>query len=105
MVDVNISNDALQAAAERANQEQRSVIDVINTLLYDYAGGRTWLNLPDGATGRWWITTDPLSAGGEKVLGPFGDQELALKVRTYMEAAQPLVRGTYWVDEELPDAP
>jgi metal-responsive CopG/Arc/MetJ family transcriptional regulator len=48
MPDISIPNDLLQAAAERANQEQRSLHDVINTLLRDYAAGRTWLNLPDG---------------------------------------------------------
>jgi hypothetical protein len=48
MVDINISRDAMNEAAERANQEQRSLIDVINTLLREYAKGRTWLNLPPG---------------------------------------------------------
>jgi hypothetical protein len=107
MVDVNVSNDLLQAAAERANQEQRSVIEVINTLMRDYAEGRTWLNLPAGeqsagAPDRWWITTGPLPAGGEKVLGPFCSQELALKVRTYLEFATQSAGRTYWVDDEPP---
>jgi hypothetical protein len=47
MPDIRIPNDVLQAAAERANQEQRSVTDVTATLMRDYAEGRTWLNLPD----------------------------------------------------------
>lgn len=50
MVEIAISKDALNAAAEKANREQRSVIDVINTLLRDYAAGRTWLNLPEAST-------------------------------------------------------
>jgi hypothetical protein len=51
---------------------------------------------------RWWITTDALAAGGGKVLGPFCSQELALRVRTYMEAARQSAGDgrTYWVDEE-----
>ena len=48
MVEMDVSRDLLEAAAERANQEQRSLVDVINTLLRDYADGRTWLNLPAG---------------------------------------------------------
>ena len=48
MADIAVSNDLLQSAAERANQEGRSLTDVINTLLRDYAEGRTWLNLPAG---------------------------------------------------------
>lgn len=52
--------------------------------------------------GHWWITTGPLPAGGEKVLGPFGSQELALKVRSYMEVAQQSDGRTYWVDDEEP---
>ena len=49
MPEINIPNDLLQAAAERANQEQRSLTEVINTLLRDYAEGRTWLNLPESS--------------------------------------------------------
>jgi hypothetical protein len=48
MPDIRVPDDVLQAAAERANQEQRSVTDVIAALMRDYARGRTWLNLPDG---------------------------------------------------------
>jgi hypothetical protein len=53
----------------------------------------------------WWITTGPLPAGGEKVLGPFCSQDLALKVRSYMEAAQRAAGDgrTYWVDDEGAD--
>jgi len=47
MVDLAVSRDLLERAAERANQEKRSLTDVINTLLRDYADGRTWLNLPE----------------------------------------------------------
>lgn len=47
---------------------------------------------------RWWISTGPLARGGRKVLGPFADQELALKVRTYVEKAEN--RDDLWVDEE-----
>lgn len=47
---------------------------------------------------RWWICTDALARGGRKVLGPFVDQELALKVRGYVEKAE--ARDDLWVDEE-----
>ena len=40
--------DVVEAAAERANAEQRSLTEVIVTLLRDYTAGRTYLNLPDG---------------------------------------------------------
>lgn len=56
----------------------------------------------------WWITTDVLARGGAKVLGPFESQDLALEVRTYVEAVPQLKRPvgvarqqvTFWVDEE-----
>lgn len=51
---------------------------------------------------RWWVTTGPLADGGQKELGPFGSQELAMKVRSYMELASQEhgSGGTYWVDED-----
>jgi hypothetical protein len=47
---------------------------------------------------HWWITTDALARGGEKFLGPFGTQELALTVRRYVELAE--APRTFWVDED-----
>jgi len=54
-----------------------------------------------GTPQQWWITTGILTLGGEKILGPFATQELALVVRSYVEK----VKGTtrLWVDSE--DAP
>lgn len=49
----------------------------------------------------WWIADGILAQGGKKLLGPFGSQELALQVRTHVEAAAP--GPTYWVDEEPGD--
>lgn len=46
----------------------------------------------------WWIATDQLARGGEKILGPFVTRELALEVRSYVEAVKAPV--TYWVDSE-----
>jgi hypothetical protein len=46
LVDLRVRADALDAAAERANEEQRSLTDVVTALLRDYAAGRTWLNTP-----------------------------------------------------------
>ena len=51
---------------------------------------------------QWWIATAPLVMDGEKVLGPFGTQELALEVRRYVEKTT--TPRTYWVDsEDVPD--
>ena len=52
----------------------------------------------------WWICTDVLARGGEKLLGPFESQDLALEVRRHVEAGG-LLRGkrdrTFWVDSEV----
>lgn len=65
-----------------------------------------------GKRQEWWITTDALSRGGEKVLGPFGSQELAIEVRRYVETAE--APRTFWVQRDdstgetearLPDVP
>ena len=58
--------------------------------------------------GQWWITTDILARGGEKILGPFATQELALSVRRYVELAE--APRTFWVDQDeaaatTPEAP
>lgn len=58
-------------------------------------------------TAPWWICTDVLARGGEKVLGPFESQELALDVRTFIELVPRHKRPdgparlaeTFWVDE------
>lgn len=47
---------------------------------------------------KWWITTAPISQLHQKILGPFGSQELALKVRGYLEKL--FANKTYWVDVE-----
>ena len=60
------------------------------------------------ADGHWWVCTDALARGGAKVIGPFATQELALNVRTYIEAVPQFKRpdgvarqqATFWVDEE-----
>lgn len=46
----------------------------------------------------WWIATGPLGAGGRKIMGPFGSQELALEVRAYIEKVN--APTTYWVSED-----
>lgn len=59
---------------------------------------------------KWWIATDALARGGQKVLGPFESQDLALDVRTFLEAVPRHKRPdgparlaeTFWVDEEVP---
>src|SRR5690242_4403831 len=33
----------------------------------------------------WWIATDSLARGGEKILGPFGSRNLAIEVRVFVE--------------------
>ena len=59
----------------------------------------------DGAQpgGGWWIATDALAHGGEKVLGPFATRELALDIRRYVEAVKAPM--TYWVDQETASKP
>lgn len=54
---------------------------------------------------QWWICTDVLARGGEKLLGPFESQKLALEVRRHVEAGG-LLRNkkdgrTFWVDSEV----
>lgn len=50
------------------------------------------------AANTWWIATNALPLGGEKVLGPFATQELAFSVRSYVEKVNH--PATYWVDSE-----
>ena len=52
--------------------------------------------------GKWWICVDALARGGEKLLGPFESQELALEVRRHVEAGGLLrAKGSsFWVDME-----
>jgi hypothetical protein len=45
---------------------------------------------------EWWICTDFLRLGGEKVMGPFCSEGLALTVRYYVERCT--VPTTYAVD-------
>ena len=51
----NVDRDLIEVAAERANEEQRSLSDVISTLLSsllrEYATGRSWLNVPPQGSG------------------------------------------------------
>jgi hypothetical protein len=47
-VGFDLPADVLEAAAERANAEKRSLAEVTVTLLRDYAAGTSWLNLPQG---------------------------------------------------------
>lgn len=51
---------------------------------------------------RWWICTDELTRGGEKILGPFESRDLALEVRAYVEQSPRHKPRTYWVDAEPP---
>jgi hypothetical protein len=51
----------------------------------------------------WWITTDALTRGGEKILGPFVTQQLACEVRSYVEKAE--APRTFWVDRDDPAEP
>lgn len=49
---------------------------------------------------NWWVTTGPLPPRGmgQKIIGPFESQDLALRVRRYVEKAEGHER--YWVDDE-----
>jgi hypothetical protein len=58
---------------------------------------------------HWWVCTDVLARGGAKVIGPFESQELALDMRTLLEAVPMLKRprttaarqqDTFWVDSD-----
>jgi len=51
------------------------------------------------AAGGWWVTTDILARGGEKVLGPFATKELAVDVRGYVELAKAPLK--FWVDRDV----
>jgi len=55
-------------------------------------------NAPQPAS--WWIATGRLRDGGEKFLGPFATQDLAMEVRRYVELVNAPV--TYWVVPEGP---
>jgi hypothetical protein len=69
----------------------QAVIDIVNERI-DEAGA---------SVNRWWITTAPLPAGGEKVLGPFESEDLAMKVRGRIDTSGV---ARYWVDDEDPGA-
>jgi hypothetical protein len=47
---------------------------------------------------QWWVTTHFFHRGGEKILGPFESQELALTVRSFVERAEQHDR--YFIDSE-----
>ncbi len=51
---------------------------------------------------QWWITTDRLRDGGEKLMGPFGSRELAIEVRVYVEKVKKT--DALWVEHEDPPA-
>jgi hypothetical protein len=55
---------------------------------------------PGRAAADWYVCTGPLPprGNGQKVIGPFATQELALNVRTYVEKAER--RSDLWVDDE-----
>jgi hypothetical protein len=44
----------------------------------------------------YWICTDQLSQGGQKVMGPFVSQDYAFAARTQLEKLNPPM--TYWID-------
>lgn len=44
MPELNIPEDVLEAAAERANREHRSLVALVTEFLRDYADGRTEFN-------------------------------------------------------------
>lgn len=44
----------------------------------------------------WWICTDFLSKGGQKVMGPFVSRDYAFAARTQLEKLNAPV--TYWID-------
>jgi hypothetical protein len=46
MADLRLRFEAVEAAAKRANAENRSLTEVAAALLLEYAAGRSWLNLP-----------------------------------------------------------
>ena len=47
---------------------------------------------------QWWVTTDRLDHGGRKIIGPFKSQDLAIRVRSYVEKVEN--RSDLWVDDE-----
>lgn len=51
---------------------------------------------------EWWITTGVKTQNGRKVLGPFVTDDLAMRVRTFVEKVEG--HNRYWV-EEFPTAP
>lgn len=55
---------------------------------------------PAQAPSDWWVCDGilPPRGTGQKIIGPFATQELALQVRTYVEIAEG--RSDLWVDEE-----
>jgi hypothetical protein len=49
-VPLELPAEVIEAAAEKANAEQRSLTEVATVLLRDYAAGTSWVNLPEGET-------------------------------------------------------
>jgi hypothetical protein len=90
MAEISVPNDLLQRAAERANQEQRSVIDVISTLMRDYADGRTWLNLPEPPEGGgtlWVPEIQDVADGPWRLMSSEGEPDtMVFAFRTEAEA-------------------
>ena len=65
--------------------------------LRDMPDVRALLAERERAADEWWISDGDLKRGGEKVLGPFATQDLALTVRTLFEAHPSANGRTYWV--------
>lgn len=43
---LDLPDDVVQAAAARANDENRSLVEVTAALLREYAAGQSWINIP-----------------------------------------------------------
>jgi hypothetical protein len=72
---LDLPEDVVQAAAERANTENMSLTEVTAALLREYADGKSWANVPE---------TEPDSAHSP-------DAQLVRRIRR--------VHGETWADE------
>lgn len=79
----------------------RPVIERALEFGFDHA--RAFYSERERAPERWWITTERLTHGGEKVLGPFESKDLALDVRYWRELANGDGGPTYWIEQEPTD--
>jgi hypothetical protein len=85
-----LPDDVVQAAAARANAENRSLTDVTAALLREYAAGKSWVNLPTPAGAEFDALLRAANAGLEEAMRRSGLMDRIEESRAHPERMVPL---------------